>query len=136
MTISYGAFCRAVKALGYTRKIIRAVAYQADRDKADAWLREVLTFHSASELGVLDETSKDLDAANRGFGYSLRGTDCTTQAPGVHTLDPHTSKAFARVCLGGRRLLRKAAPARRHSTSRPLHAQGRFRRCAERISFA
>lgn len=90
VTISYGAFCRAVKALGYTRKIIRAVAYQADTEKADAWLREVLTYHSASELGVLDETSKDLEAANRGFGYSLRGTDCTTQAPRVHTVDPHT----------------------------------------------
>ena len=69
VVISYGAFCRAVKTLGYTRKIVRAVAYQADMDKAEAWLREVLTFHSANELGVLDETSKDLDAANRGHHH-------------------------------------------------------------------
>ena len=47
VVISYGAFCRAVKTLGYMRKIVCAVAYQADMDKAEAWLREVLTFHSA-----------------------------------------------------------------------------------------
>jgi len=77
--ISYGAFCRAVRQLGFTRKKVRSIAYKCDRDKANAWLAEVLTYHSVEELGVLDETSKDLDALKGDYGYSLRGTICSAQ---------------------------------------------------------
>ena len=77
--ISYGAFCKAVHRLGYTRKHIRTIAYQCDMDRANAWLAELLTFHDVGELGVLDETSKDLDVIKSGFGYSLRGVDCSVQ---------------------------------------------------------
>ena len=59
------------------RTQLRALAYQCDKDKARAWLAELLTFHSVWELGVLDETSKDFDTLKGGFGYSLRGTVCS-----------------------------------------------------------
>ena len=79
VVISYRAFCKAVRRLGFTRKKIRTIAYQCDMDRANAWLAELLTFHSVGELGVLDETSKDLDVIKNGFGYSLRGADCSAQ---------------------------------------------------------
>ena len=58
--ITYQAFCRAVARLGFSRKKIRSVAYQCDMQRADAFLAELLTFYCADELGVLDETSKEL----------------------------------------------------------------------------
>ena len=74
--ITYESFCRAVWRLGYTRKHIRSLCYKADRDKAAAWLAEILTFFDLSQLVCLDETSKDLGALKGSFGYSLRGTPC------------------------------------------------------------
>lgn len=56
---------------------IRALAYQCDEDRANEWLREVLTYYSAKELGVLDETSKDYDVLKGSYGYSLRGSTCS-----------------------------------------------------------
>ena len=56
---------------------IRALSYSCDREKARAWLAEVLTFHTVWELGVLDETSKDFDTLKGAFGYSIRGTVCS-----------------------------------------------------------
>ena len=37
--ISYGAFCRALRDLGYTRKKVRTLAYELDEDRAREWLR-------------------------------------------------------------------------------------------------
>lgn len=77
VVVSYRSFCGAVHRLGFTRKRIRALAYKCDKDKANAWLAETLTFFGADELGILDETSKDLDVLKGSFGYSLRGTECS-----------------------------------------------------------
>jgi transposase len=77
--IPYRAFCKAVHRLRFTRKKIHTVAYQCDMERANAWLAELLTFHSVGELGVLDETSKDVDVVKSGFGYSLRGVKCSAQ---------------------------------------------------------
>lgn len=71
VVVSYSAFCGAVRRLGFSRKRIRKIAYRCDRQRACAWLRELLTFHSPSELGVLDETSKDKSVLQGGWGYSL-----------------------------------------------------------------
>lgn len=71
--VSYSVFCSAVPRLGYSRKVIRGLAYQCDEDtRANDWLREVLTYHSVEELGVLDETSKDYDALKGSYGYYLQ----------------------------------------------------------------
>ena len=70
--ISYGAFCRAVARLGFTRKKVREFAYQCDVDRANAWLAEVVTFHSVEELGILDETSKDYDVGSKDYDAELR----------------------------------------------------------------
>ena len=88
--ISYSVFCRAVHRLGYTRKHIRALAYQCDEDRANEWLREVLTYYSAKELGVLDETSKDYDVLKGSYGYSLRGSTCSAH-------DQHLSHKVTRM---------------------------------------
>jgi transposase len=75
--ISYASFLAAVFSLGYTRKKVRALAYGCDKDRANAWLAELLTYHHASELGILDETSKDSGALGEGYGYALRGSICS-----------------------------------------------------------
>ena len=36
----------------------------------------MLTYFGAGEIGVLDETSKDLDSLKGSFGYALRGKIC------------------------------------------------------------
>ena len=68
MRIAYRTFCGAVRRLGFTRHIIRSVCYKADLDKADAWLTEVLTFHTLAELVFIDETSKDLGVLKGSVG--------------------------------------------------------------------
>ena len=70
--VAYRVFCSAVARLGYSRKVIRGLADQCDEDRANDWLREVLTYHSVEELGVLDETSKDYDALKGSYGYYLQ----------------------------------------------------------------
>jgi len=95
VVVSYSAFCGAVRRLGFTRKKIRRIAYRCDRDRARAWLRELLTFHSVDELGVLDETSKDLGVLHGAFGYSLRGTLCVSQD---EMLD-HRKTRVSALCL-------------------------------------
>lgn len=64
-------------------------------DRARAWLAMVLTFHSVEELGVLDETSKDLDSLKGRFGYSLRGTVCSAH----DTFLSHTVVRTSALCL-------------------------------------
>ena len=96
--ITYQAFCRAVARLGFSRKKIRSVAYQCDMQRADAFLAELLTFYCADELGVLDETSKELASRSRhksGFGYLLRGITCTVQ----DTFLSHESLRVSALCL-------------------------------------
>lgn len=91
VVIPYSSFCSAVHQLGFTRKKIRALAYKCDKDKAAAFLREVFTFHSVEELGVLDETSKDFDSLKGGFGYSLRGTVCSAHDQALLHMSVRTS---------------------------------------------
>lgn len=93
--ISYRAFCKAVHRLRFTRKKIHTVAYQCDMERANAWLAELLTFHSVGELGVLDETSKDVDVVKSGFGYSLRGVECSAQ----DTYLSHDNLRVSALCL-------------------------------------
>ena len=54
-------------------------------------MREVFTFHSVEELGVLDETSKDFDSLKGGFGYSLRGTVCSAHDQALLHMSVRTS---------------------------------------------
>ena len=70
---------------------VRALAYQCDRDKAIAWLAETLTFFAVEELGVLDETSKDFDTLKGRFGYSIRGTECSTHDQAISHIASRTS---------------------------------------------
>ena len=60
-----------------SRRQVRAIAYKCDLDNANAWLAELLTFHDAAGLAILDETAKDLDCLKGSYGYSIRGTTCS-----------------------------------------------------------
>ena len=50
----------------------------------------MLTYYSAKELGVLDETSKDYDVLKGSYGYSLRGSTCSAH-------DQHLSHKVTRM---------------------------------------
>jgi len=75
-TLSYVTYLRAVWRLGFSRQKIRSVCYKADRDKAHAWLTEVLTFYALWQLLCVDETSKDLSVLKGSYGYAMRGKGC------------------------------------------------------------
>lgn len=67
-------FCRAVAALGFSRKRLRAFARKRDADKALQFKAFLVAHFHPSQLFFLDETSKNHDALRRDFGYALRGT--------------------------------------------------------------
>ena len=66
-------FCRAVKALGFSRKKLRAFAQKRDAERALQFKAHIIAHFELEQLFFLDETSKNRDSLRRRFGYALRG---------------------------------------------------------------
>lgn len=73
VSISVVTICRAMARLGLTKKKLQHYAYKRDEVKAAAFWTELMSYFSAEQMLVGDETSKDRRALRQSLGWGVRG---------------------------------------------------------------
>lgn len=72
-SISISTLCRAMARLGLTHKRLQHYAYKRDEVKAAAFWTELMSFFTAEQMLVGDETSKDRRRLRQSVGWGVRG---------------------------------------------------------------